>query len=359
MDVVRKIIHVDMDAFYASVEQRDHPAYRGKPVIVGGSPDSRGVVCTASYEARKFGVHSAMSASQAYRLCPQGIFLLPRFSAYKQASMQIREIFFEYTDLVEPLSLDEAYLDVTRNKKGMPSATIIAQEIRRAIWDQTFLTASAGVSFNKFLAKVASDVNKPNGIKVIPPAEADAFIAQLPIEDFFGVGKVTARKMRQFGIRNGADLKRFRLEDLVVIFGKTGIFYYEIAHGIDRREVCPVWDRKSVGKEVTVEQDIDDPGDIRAILHDLAEDVEQELKRLKLQGKTVTLKAKYADFQSITRSKTVEEDISTAAQILPLLPELLAKTEIGPRKVRLLGITVSHFPPPVEVEMLYQPELPF
>ncbi|MDD3119632.1 MAG: DNA polymerase IV [Victivallales bacterium] len=359
MNSIRKIIHIDMDAFFASVEQRDQPEYRGRPVIVGGSPDSRGVVCTASYEARRFGVHSAMSSAQAYRLCPQGIFLPPRFQAYKQVSMQIREIFFEYTDLVEPLSLDEAYLDVTRNRQGMPSATIIAQEIRRKIREETGLTSSAGVSFNKFLAKVASDVNKPDGIKVVPPEEAEAFIAALPIENFYGVGKVTARKMRQFGIRTGADLKRFRPEDLIAIFGKNGWFYYEIAHGIDRRKVCPVWNRKSIGKEVTLEHDIDDIDDINTILHDLAAEVAKELQRHRLQGKTVTLKVKYADFQSITRSKTQAEDIAAAAQIVPLLPELLAKTEAGSRKVRLLGITVSSFPAPIAAEMVYQPELPF
>lgn len=355
---LRKIIHLDMDAFFASIEQRDRPELRGKPVIVGGAPDSRGVVCTCSYEARPFGVHSAMASSKACRLCPQAIFLPPRLEAYKQVSMEIREIFYEYTDLVEPLSLDEAYLDVTVNKKGIPSATIIAREIRQQIRLRTRLTGSAGVSFNKFLAKSASDVNKPDGMKVITPAEADAFVAALPIERFYGIGKVTAKKMNQLGIFNGADLRKQTLPDLVERFGKSGVYYYEIARGIDNRPVEPFWERKSLGREITLDHDIDDPDQLLIILKEVADDVEQALQRLYLAGKTVTLKVKYDDFQQVTRSTTTRYEISRAADFFPIARDLLWKTEAGKRKVRLLGIYLSHFPEKA-IDNYFQPELPF
>ena len=237
---VRKIIHVDMDAFYASVEIRDNPALRGKPVIVGGMPGTRGVVCTCSYEARKYGVHSAMSANKAYELCPCGIFIHPRREAYTQVSKQIRRIFQDYTDLIEPLSLDEAYLDVTVNKKSIPYASRIAREIRTRIFRETGgLTASAGVSYNKFLAKTASDYHKPDGMTVILPRQADAFLGRLPIGKFYGIGKVTEKFFISMGIRNGSDLRKVSRKDLVQYFGKTGDFYYDIARGIDLREVCP------------------------------------------------------------------------------------------------------------------------
>ncbi len=346
-----------MDAFYASIEQRDNPQLRGKPVIVGGSPDSRGVVCTCSYEARKYGVHSALSSSKAHRMCPDGIFIYPRMEVYQFESHRIREIFMEYTDLIEPLSLDEAYLDVTVNKKNMPSATIIAQEIRHEIRRRTGLTASAGVSFNKFLAKVASDVNKPDGIKVIPPWEASAFIDTLPIGRFYGIGKVTAQKMQNLGIKNGADLKNYPLDELLRRFGKNGSYYYEIAHAVDSRPVDPSRERKSVGRETTLSEDITDRAKMLEIIGELAEEVEETLKRLKIEGRTVVVKLKYEDFQSVTRSRTLNHNISTAAEMMPHAEELLEKTEAGTRKVRLLGITVTGFP-----EIEYGPiqlEFPF
>jgi len=247
---IRKIIHVDMDAFYASVEQRDHPEYKNKPLVVGGSPQGRGVVAAASYEARKFGIHSAMPASRAVKLCPNAIFVKPRFDVYKEVSHQIREIFFDYTDLVEPLSLDEAYLDVTENFKQNPSATLIAREIKRRVKQETGLTASAGVASNKFLAKIASDLDKPDGLSVITPEEAEEFIEKLPIGDFYGVGKATQKKMLTLGIKTGSDLKTWEEIDLVKQFGKSGHHYYRIARGIDNRLVKPNRIRKLIGKNV-------------------------------------------------------------------------------------------------------------
>ncbi|CAB1061728.1 DNA polymerase IV (EC [Olavius sp. associated proteobacterium Delta 1] len=259
MQQLRKIIHLDMDAFYASVEQRDTPELKGKPVIVGGDPNHRGVVAACSYEARKFGIHSAMASSTAYKLCPDAIFIRPRFDVYKAVSSEIREIFHEYTNLVEPLSLDEAFLDVTENFKEMVSATLIAKEIKNQIYSRTGrLTASAGVSFNKFLAKVASDINKPDGITVVTPEMAASFIDRLPIRKFFGVGKVTEEKMIGFGIKTGADLKKYKKEKLIQIFGKSGNYFYNIAHGKDDRPVEPNRIRKSIGKETTLPEDIDD-----------------------------------------------------------------------------------------------------
>lgn len=340
----RKIIHIDMDAFYASVEQRDRPEYRGKPLIVGGDPQSRGVVAACSYEARKFGIHSAMASATAYKHCPQAIFIRPRFDAYRSASLQIREIFFEYTDLVEPLSLDEAFLDVTENKKQMPSATIIAQEIRKKIFKKTNgLTASAGVSFNKFLAKVASDHNKPNGITVITPDKADAFIDQLAVRKFFGVGKVTEERMTALGIRTGRDLKQFDQDDLVALFGKAGKYFYDIAHGIDDRPVKPDRIRKSAGKEVTLREDILDVDLMLQILGDLADKVALLLKRENKKGYTVTLKIKYFDFKSITRSATMPDPIDDAEAMMAQIEKLIRHTEAGQKKVRLLGVTVSNF----------------
>jgi DNA polymerase-4 len=344
MQALRKIIHVDMDAFYASVEQRDNPHLKGKPVIVGGDPRSRGVVAACSYEARKFGIHSAMACAMAYRLCPQAIFIRPRFDVYKAVSHQIREVFFRYTELVEPLSLDEAFLDVTVNKQGISSATQIAQQIRREIVYKTHgLTASAGVSFNKFLAKVASDCNKPNGITVITPEQAPAFIDQLPIRKFFGVGKVTEERMHNLGINTGADLKKFSLERLTDLFGKAGTYYYHIARGEDNRPVEPDRVRKSYGKETTLETDIDDTDQMLAILDGLARRVVDGLNREDRQGLTLTLKIKYHDFQSVTRSVTSSEPFTDAELIMDRLQQLLANTEAGEIKVRLLGISVSNF----------------
>ncbi len=339
----RKIIHVDMDAFYASVEQRDAPKLKGRPVIVGGSPDSRGVVCACSYEARKFGVHSAMASSRAFRLCPQGVFLPPRFEAYEEVSRHIRRIFLEYSDLVEPLSLDEAYLDVTTNKKGMPSATLIAREIRERIRRETRLTASAGVSFSMFIAKAASDSKKPDGLTVVPPWEADAFISALPIGKFYGVGKVTEKRMGEFGILTGADLKKLTKEELVGLFGRSGAFFYDIARGVDDRQVEPNWIRKSVGRETTFETDTTDKAFVLETLRSLAESVEELLVEEGRKGRTLTLKIKYSDFTQITRSASTSERFSTAEEIMSRAGPLLAKTEVGTRQIRLVGLSVSSF----------------
>jgi DNA polymerase-4 len=344
MHPTRKIIHIDMDAFYASVEQRDRPGLKGKPVIVGGDPQSRGVVAACSYEARKFGIHSAMASSTAYRLCPDAVFIRPRFDMYRAVSEQIREIFCEYTDLVEPLSLDEAFLDVTENYLGMPSATLIAREIKKKIYERTGkLTASAGVSFNKFIAKVASDMNKPDGITVITPGMADEFIDRLPIRKFFGVGKVTEEKMLSFGIKTGADLKKFNKEKLIQLFGKSGSYFFNIAHGYDERPVEPNRIRKSIGKETTLLEDIDDTGQMSEILENIAVRLENSLNKRDAKGRTITLKMKYFDFQSITRSVTIDEPADSAAVIMKYVRPLLSKTEAGEKKVRLLGISISNF----------------
>ena len=341
---VRKIIHIDMDAFYASVEQRDRPELKGKPVIVGGDPASRGVVAACSYEARKFGVHSAMPSSTAHRRCPQAVFVRPRFEVYRAVSAQIREIFCDYTELVEPLSLDEAFLDVTENHKGMRSATLIAREIKQRIYERTGkLTASAGVSFNKFLAKVASDIHKPDGITVVTPDMADEFIDRLPIRKFFGVGKVTEEKMHGLGIKTGADLKKYGKKELFQYFGKSGLYFHDIAHGMDDRPVEPNRIRKSIGKETTLREDIDDTDRMIEILEDLSFELENSLYNREAKGRTVTLKLKYYDFKIITRSITLEEPVDNAAIIMRHVEGLLQKTEAGKKKVRLLGISISNF----------------
>ena len=333
-----------MDAFYASVEQRDRPELRGKPVIVGGDPRSRGVVAACSYEARRFGIHSAMACATAYRLCPDALFIKPRFDAYQSVSLQIRKIFQEYTDILEPLSLDEAFLDVTENKKKVPYATPIAQEIRKKIRRETGgLTASAGVSFNKFLAKVASDVNKPDGITVIPPCQADAFIEQLPVRKFFGVGKVTEEKMIALGIKTGGDLKNYSKNELIRLFGKAGTYYHDIAHGLDDRPVEPDRIRKSIGKETTLKEDVDDIQLILQILFELAEKVADLAKKNGRMGHTVTLKIKYFDFQSITRSTTLTDPVTDAGHIMQHVRKLLDNTEAGKKKIRLLGVSISNF----------------
>jgi DNA polymerase-4 len=344
MHEYRKIIHIDMDAFYASVEQRDNHELKGRPVIVGGDPQSRGVVAACSYEARKFGIHSAMPCVTAYKRCPHAVFIRPRFDVYKSVSRLIREVFLDYTDLMEPLSLDEAFLDVTTNKKGISSATQIAQQIRQQIFQNTGgLTASAGVSFNKFLAKVASDCIKPNGITVITPDQAPAFIDKLPIRKFFGVGKITEERMLNLGIKTGADLKRASLNTLIHHFGKVGSYYYHIAQGKDNRPVQPDRERKSYGKETTLNADIDDTNQMMDILDDLAGRVMEGLRREDRQGLTLTLKVKYHDFQSVTRSVTFPEPISDMDLMLVRIKRLLANTEAGNKKVRLLGISVSNF----------------
>lgn len=331
-----------MDAFYAAIEQRDRPDLKGKPVIVGGNPDNRGVVAACSYEARKYGIHSAMSSRMAYKLCPRATFLPPRFDTYRSVSAQIMNIFREYSDLVEPLSLDEAFIDVTHNKKNIASATLIAQEIRKNIHAKTGLTASAGVSYNKFLAKVASDFDKPDGITVVTPDAAQDFINKLPIRKFFGVGKVTEQKMLSMGIQTGADLKRLARLELEHLFGKSGEYFYEISRGIDSRPVTPYRVRKSIGQEITLDKDIDDVTGMLSILQDIARELEEDMQQKKLSGRTVTLKLKYHDFKSITRSITLEDRTNSAGIIMEHIRKLLEKTDAGAKKVRLLGITLSN-----------------
>lgn len=338
----RKIIHIDMDAFYASVEQRDFPEYRGKPVVVGGQPGKRGVVAAASYEARRFGIRSAMPSTQAQQRCPHLIFARPRFEVYKSVSRQIRAIFFEYTDLVEPLSLDEAYLDVTENKKKNPSATLVAQEIRARILAETHLTSSAGVAPNKFVAKVASDVNKPNGICVVRPEQMIAFIGELPIGRFYGIGKATEKKMHAQGIYTGKDLQAWDEIELVRHFGKTGAWYYRIAQGLDDREVSPHRIAKSVGVEETFDRDLITLEEMEKELVALAEELEHRLKRADTAGKTVTLKLRYANFETITRSKTGKTYVRDASDLLHLAKAHLLQVGALGKKVRLLGITVSN-----------------
>ncbi len=337
----RKIIHIDMDAFFASVEQRDFPEYRGKPVIVGGSPEGRGVVAAASYEVRKFGVHSAMPAAQAVRLCPHAIFVKPRFDVYREVSEQIRDIFFSFTDLVEPLSLDEAFLDVTENHINLPSATLIAKEIKKQIKEKTRLTASAGVAFNKFLAKVASDMDKPDGLTVITPEQAEAFLEKLEIGEFYGIGNATEKKMKSHGIHTGKDLKEWSEIDLVEKFGKTGRFYYRIVRGIDNREVKAHRIRKSIGKERTFSEDVDDLDWIHNFFDELAEKISASMKKKNAAGKTVTIKVRYDDFETVSRSTSFSHYINDAGDIAETAKQLLEQTQVGERKVRLLGITLS------------------
>jgi len=331
---------VDMDAFYASVEQLDNPELRNKPIAVGGS-EERGVVAAASYEARKFGVRSAMSSIIAKRNCPDLIFVKPRFERYKEISNQIRAIFLEYTDLVEPLSLDEAYLDVTENKKGNPSATLIAREIREKIKIKTGLNASAGISINKFVAKIASDVNKPNGQKTVNPEEVEEFLEKLEIRKFYGVGKVTAEKMYRLGIFNGFDLKQKSGEFLTKHFGKSGSHYYNVVRGIHLSEVKPNRTRKSLGAERTFDENISSEIFMLERLENIAEEIERRLKKSKVAGKTVTLKIKYSDFTQHTRSKTIPYFISSKELILDISKELLFQEKMK-ESVRLLGISLSN-----------------
>lgn len=336
----RKIIHVDMDAFYASVEQLDNPDLIGKPVAVGGS-EVRGVVSAASYEARKYGVRSAMSGFLAKKKCPHIIFVPPRFSRYKEISSKIRAIFYDYTDLVEPLSLDEAYLDVTENKKGNPSASLIAQEIRDRIWEELQLRASAGISINKFLAKVASDINKPNGQKTINPEDVIPFLEDLPVSKFYGVGKVTAAKMHNLGIFNGNDLKKRTLEELTSLFGKSGLHYYQIVRGIHNSLVKPNRIRKSIAAERTFAENISSEVFMLQRLELIADELEKRMLKTGTKGKTITLKIKYSDFTQQTRSKTVAEFLQLKNDFFPLVKELLYQ-DVLENSVRLLGISFSN-----------------
>jgi len=330
-----------MDAFFASVEQRDHPELRGKPIAVGGS-GGRGVVAAASYESRKFGVRSAMPSVTAKRLCPDLIFVPHRFEVYRTVSQQIRSIFAEYTDLIEPLSLDEAYLDVTQNKKQIPSGTLVAEEIRKRIFEETQLTASAGISYCKFLAKIASDINKPNGLKVITPKEALPFLETLPIKTFYGIGKVTAKKMNGMGIFTGADLKQLSEIELSKRFGKVGRFYYNIVRGIDERPVNPNRIRKSISSETTFREDIDDLAVLQEKILPLLEEVFENLQKNNNYGRTLTLKIKNAQFQTITRSKTFGSDVKEAAIFKTTVLQLLEENYLQVGKIRLLGVGVSN-----------------
>ena len=337
---LRKIIHVDMDAFYASVEELDNPDLKGKPLAVGGS-EKRGVVSAANYEARKYGVRSAMSGFMAKKNCPQLTFVKPRFERYKEISKIIRSIFFEYTDLVEPLSLDEAYLDVTINKKGNPSATMLATEIRQRILEKTGLNASAGISINKFIAKVASDINKPNGQKTVNPEEVIPFLEELDIRKFYGVGKVTAEKMYKLGIFTGKDLKGKSIEFLAENFGKSGPYYYHVVRGIHNSEVKPHRIPKSVGAERTFNENLSSEVFMLERLEHIAQELERRLTKSKVAGKTITLKIKYSDFTLNTRSKTMPYFISDKDLILETAKDLLYQEELQ-NSVRLLGISLSN-----------------
>ena len=338
--VIRKIIHIDMDAFYASVEQMDDPRLKGRPVAVGGGRE-RGVVAAASYEARKFGVKSAMASVLAKNKCKNLIFVKPRFSRYKEISFQIREIFHEYTDIIEPLSLDEAFLDVTDNKKNITLASDLASEIRWRIQNEIGITASAGISINKFIAKVASDINKPNGQKTIHPQKVDEFIDNLPINKFFGIGKVTTKKMNAIGVFNGKDLRGIDDKTLKHHFGKSGLQYYKIVRSIQDNPVNPNRIRKSIGAEQTFTQDINSESFMLDKLSTIADELENRMAKTGNKGKTLTVKIKYGDFSQHTRSKTIDEYVSKKDEFFPLIKDLLYQKRIE-KSVRLLGISITN-----------------
>lgn len=337
---MRKILHIDMDAFFASVEQRDNPSLKGRPVAVGGRPGGRGVIAAASYEARVYGVRSAMPSSRAARLCPDLVFVKPRFEAYKEVSGQIRAVFHEYTDLVEPLSLDEAYLDVTENHPGIASARQIALEIKQEIRKRTELTASAGVATNKFLAKMASGLRKPDGLAVITPDKAQAFLESLPIGSFHGIGKATEKKMMLLGIQTGRDLLQWDELALAREFGKAGHHYFAIVRGRDERAVTPERVRKSIGKERTFSEDLTEPEEMADVLGGLADAVWETLVRLEGTARTVTVKVRYGNFQTVTRSRSADGPWALE-EMKGAVGELLEETEAGERSVRLLGVTLS------------------
>jgi DNA polymerase-4 len=338
---LRKIIHIDMDAFFASVEQLDNPELKGKPVAVGGSGE-RSVVAAASYEARKFGVKSAMPSLIAKRLCPDLIFVRHNFTRYNEVSQNVFQIFTGYTDLIEPLSIDEAFLDVTDDKQKIGSATVIARRIRNEIKCKTGLTASAGISVNKFLAKIASDINKPDGLFVIKPEEAEKFIEALPVEKFYGIGKVTALKMHKLGIHKGADLKQWDQVALVRNFGKAGLFFYDIVRGIDERPVETDQERKSVGTEITYEKDLKTQFELIAELYRLEKELIDRLEHSGTTGRTITLKVKFADFHQITRSKTLQHYIRDFETLHKEVSEIRKTLDLEGKRIRLLGVTVSN-----------------
>ncbi|MBE0444100.1 MAG: DNA polymerase IV [Psychrobacter sp.] len=344
----RKIIHIDMDAFYASVEQRDFPELRGKPLVVGGDPSGRGVVAAASYEVRKFGVRSAMSCYEARKRCPEVIFVRPRFEVYRAVSSDIRQIMHSLTPHVEPLSLDEAYLDVTGLQVHKGSATLMANWLRAQILQHTGLNASAGVSFNKMLAKIASDINKPNGTAIITPADADAFISTLPIERFHGIGKATAKRLHAMGISDGADLRRTPAAVLVQEFGKRGQFYHDIAHGRDERAVKSERTHKSVGSETTFRDNLSDDDQLRVQIYEQNADAFTQLQKKQLLAYTITLKIKYADFTQITRSHTLSTAFDSAKSAHYWLDKLFLDIPRG-LPIRLVGVTFSSLTPAAQL----------
>ena len=354
---LRKIIHVDMDAFFASVEQRDDPELRGKPVAVGGG-SQRGVVAAASYEARVYGVRSAMASVTARRRCPDLIFVKPRFDVYREVSRQVRAIFADYTPLVEPLSLDEAYLDVTEDLKGIGIATRIAEEIRARIRAETRLTASAGVSYNKFLAKLASDQNKPDGLCVVTPARGEAFVAALPVKRFHGVGPKTAERMARLGIETGADLRAQSLAFLQHNFGSSGLYYYDLARGICHRQVKPDRPCKSIGAEDTFFDDLSDEPALLAELDRISQTVWRRIEDKKIVGRTVTLKVKYRDFRIVTRARSLDRAVSGRQEFLDIGSALLRTLLPPPKGIRLLGLTLSKLSEGAEPEPVRELELP-
>ena len=337
----RAIIHVDMDAFYASVEQRDFPQYRGKPLIVGGDPQRRGVVATCSYEARKFGIHSAMASATALRKCPQAIFVRPRFEVYRQVSSDIRRVFSRFSDRIEPLSLDEAYLDVSEHARAPNSSVLIAKDIRAQIKQETGLIASAGVSYNKFLAKIASDQCKPDGLLYISAEQGPGFVQGLKIRDFYGVGKATEQTMHGLGIETGADLLRWRLVELQALFGSSAEYYYQVARGVDDRPVRHNRIRKSVSTEDTFDQDLSEQEAMLNVLRGQAEQLQGQLAKLQVKGKTLTIKVKFSDFSQVTRSLSKTQGFYSAEGIIMELPALLESALTKPLAVRLLGVGVS------------------
>ncbi|MEN8198656.1 MAG: DNA polymerase IV [Thermodesulfobacteriota bacterium] len=337
----RYIVHIDMDAFFASVEQMDNPKLAGRPLIVGGDPKGRGVVAACSYEARKFGIHSAMSGARAVKRCPQALFVRPRKDRYREVSAQIMAIFKDFSPLVEPLSLDEAFLDISEGHESFSSAAATSERIRSRIFQDVGLTCSAGVSYNKFLAKVASDMDKPNGLTVITIDQARSFLSSLPVGKFHGVGQVTEKKMHGLGIHTGQDLLRFPRSQLQTFFGKAGDFFYDIVRGRDERPVQNSRGRKSIGTETTLKRDILDLNQMEEILGELSRKIEETLLKKHCGGNSVTLKVRYHDFTTVTRSTTLPAPLHSAGEIMQHIPGLLRATEAGRKKVRLLGITLS------------------
>lgn len=352
---MKKIIHVDMDMYFAAIEIREDPSLKGKCVIVGGAPNGRGVVSTCSYEARKFGVHSGMSSYQAWNLCPQAVFVHSHFKLYKEISQQIREIFFQWTDMVEPMSLDEAYLDVTTNKRNVADPVEIALQIKAEILQQTQLTCSAGVSYNKFLAKIGSDLDKPDGLVHIPPERATEILFALPIRKFHGIGKVTAAKMQKLGINNGADLYNWELRDLVRIFGKIGLFYYQVVRGIDNRDLVTESEPKSISCETTFDADSGNLEELLEVLGKLSSRLAERISRKKISAQSFMLKIKYDNFENVTRSCALRQGCYDADTMYKYGEMMLIANWDSSRKIRLLGMGVNKLDPSGECDQLLLP----